>query len=148
MQSQKKYGVGISIFHWCSAVTTRWYSVRSWGKGGRGVQAKEQTSACPGHWWAGSCGMQLCKARAQQSWVIFMERLLQVAERSTPVRKQVGRHSRTPVWLHKERLTQTQRKMEANQRWKWREVTQEKQRGPTWPGRNGVCKAQLALNLV
>lgn len=77
-----------------------------------------------------------------------MESLLQVPEWSTPLHKEAGRHSRTPVWLHREHPTQTQHKTEANHRWKWREVTQEKQRSPTRPGRDGVCKAQLALKLV
>lgn len=113
MKSQKKFSVGISVFHWCAAVTTRWYNVRSWGRGGRRVQAKEQTSACPWHWRGGSCGMQLWKARVQYSWVIFTESLLQRPERSTPIRKEVAKHSRTPVWLHRERLTETQHKTEA-----------------------------------
>lgn len=81
--------------------------------------------------------MQLCKARAQWSWVVSTESILQVPEWSIPICKEAGRHSRTPVWLHRESLSKTQCKMWGDQRWKWRSCT--------WPGRDGVFKAPLAL---
>lgn len=125
-----------------------WYSVRCWRKGGRGVQSKIRLKLVQGT--GKQCFVGCSSERPEPSRAgLFSQRgHIRVPEWSVPICKEAGRHSRTPVGLHRDSLNKTKGKVEGNQRWKWRQVTEEKQRSCTWPVRDGVCKAHLVLKLI
>ncbi|PKU40564.1 hypothetical protein llap_9133 [Limosa lapponica baueri] len=42
--------------------------------------------------------------RAQESWLIFIDHLLQVEEQSIPTKRKLGKNASRPAWMNKEIL--------------------------------------------
>ncbi|KGL86470.1 hypothetical protein N301_16383, partial [Charadrius vociferus] len=88
--------------------------------------------------------------RAQESWLIFKDHLLQAQERCIPTKKKAGRKARMPAWMNKELLDMIKSKKEAYREWKQGRVAWEEYRGIVQAARDQVrqAKAQIELNLA
>ncbi|KGL96755.1 hypothetical protein N301_11125, partial [Charadrius vociferus] len=87
--------------------------------------------------------------RAQESWLIFKDHLLQAQERCIPTKKKAGRKAKRPAWMNKELLDMIKGKKEAYREWKQGRVAWEEYREIVQAARDQVrqAKAQLELNL-
>ena len=66
--------------------------------------------------------------RAQGSWLIFKNYLLQAQERCVPTKRKSGKNARRPAWRNKELLDKLKHKKEACRGWKQGQVAWEEYR--------------------
>jgi len=88
--------------------------------------------------------------RAQESWLIFKDQLLQARDRSVPTKRRSGKNVRRPAWMNKELLDKLRHKKEAYREWKQEQVAWEEYRDIVQAARDQVRKdkALIELNLA
>ncbi|KFQ11448.1 hypothetical protein N330_00764, partial [Leptosomus discolor] len=84
--------------------------------------------------------------RAQESWLIFKDHLLQAHEQCNPTKRKSSKNTRRPAWMNKELLDKRKHKTKAYRGWKHRQVAWE-YREIVQVVKNQVRKAKALIEL-